>query len=66
MFTELFGIAFDTAQDLFVTKEQNELRVAIRKISPTLKVTTIMSARALASFEKDRDGLEPALEAGIV
>lgn len=59
-FTELFGMAMDADHDLFVTEAQEEIRFAVRKISATLDVTTILNAGSLADFEKDRDGTDAA------
>jgi hypothetical protein len=61
IFTELFGIAMDAGRNLFVTEGEDEIRFAIREISATLEVTTILNAGSLADFEKDRDGSDPAL-----
>ena len=59
-FTEVFGMAMDADHDLFVTEAQEEIRFAVRKISATLDVTTILNAGSLADFEKDRDGTDAA------
>jgi len=60
-FTELFGIAMDAGNNLFVTEDFDVSRFHVRKISPLLDVTTILNAKELADFEKDRDGSDPAL-----
>ena len=60
-FTELFGIAIDAHSNLFVTEDYFVSRFHVRKISPTLDVTTILSAEELADFQKDRDGPDVAL-----
>jgi DNA-binding beta-propeller fold protein YncE len=60
-FMEPFGMAMNTAHDLFVTEQEEEIRFAVRKVSASLEVTTILNAGALADFEKDRDGADPAL-----
>ncbi len=61
MFTELFGIAIDSQQNIFLTEDVDGSRLHFRRLAPTMVSTTVLNAKKVRSEVSSRDGNDSAL-----